>query len=142
MNTFLLLLLLFFATRAEAEYIVCEGLSACMSKEHTCDNDGHDCTLMCSGDNSCRGMTIYGPRAPHKLHVICTVGSTTPHGGLFVENPTNTCELNVVHGEASGGVRFSCGITRARFTGRNDIKRTPRGRKKRGRVYKLSLIHI
>ena len=71
----------------------------CKNRVHTCADDGHDCTLTCSGNWACRGMTIKGPPDPHKLHVICT-------GGGY-----DTCRSIQVHGEASAGVRFTCGTT-------------------------------
>ena len=77
----------------------CVGSVAGQDTGRTCADDGHDCTLTCSGTWACRGMTIHGPPHPHKLHVICTGG-----GG-------NTCYLIQVHGEASAGVRFTCETT-------------------------------
>ncbi len=59
---------------AAAEDISCEDDYACRNTERTCADDGHDCTLTCSGYYACRGMTIHGPPDPHKLHVICTGG--------------------------------------------------------------------
>ena len=72
---------------------------ACANTERTCADDGHDCTLTCSGHQACRGMTIHGPPHPHKLHVICAGGGR------------DTCYGIQVHGEASAGVRFTCGTT-------------------------------
>ena len=62
---------------AAAEDISCVGSSACKNTEHTCLDDGRDCTLTCSGSSACYGMTVHGPPRPHTLTVHCGGGAAT-----------------------------------------------------------------